>query len=229
MYKLALLGKNISHSQSPSLYRQLLKGTVDYKLFDFQSDSEIPSLKSLFSDGLMGLSVTSPYKKHFLRDVKILESEEAFEAINCIRLGNEVFEATNTDYLALRDILNNLFATTSYSRTVLMGSGSMAEISEKILTKLNVSYIHMTRSSHGDLKNVDLSSQVKGKTLVLNACSRDMYFSGKLSSDTTFFDFNYDMKHAISIPNLAATVDYIDGLNLLYLQAKYALDFWGLS
>ncbi|PIP92914.1 MAG: hypothetical protein COW00_06340 [Bdellovibrio sp. CG12_big_fil_rev_8_21_14_0_65_39_13] len=229
MYKLALLGRNISHSQSPAIYRKLLGENLDYKLFDFSHDKEIPSLEELFSDDLMGLSITAPYKKHFVDQVHFLNPDLTFSAINCIRRNKNNFEATNTDYLALEEILNDLLTANVYSNIVLLGSGSMAEITQKVLNKLNRSYTHLTRKSYGDLSKIDLSSQIKDEAVVLNACSRDMYFSGNLSRGSTFFDFNYDMKHASVIPDQKRSIDYIDGLNLLYLQAKYALDFWALS
>ena len=46
MFKLALLGRNISHSQSPSIYRKLLGEKLDYKLFDYKNEDEIPSLEN---------------------------------------------------------------------------------------------------------------------------------------------------------------------------------------
>jgi len=229
MYKLALLGRNISHSQSPSIYRKFLGENLDYNLFDFKSEDEIPSLEDLFSGNLMGLSITAPYKKHFINNVKFLDTERSFTAINCVRKRNDTFEATNTDFLALEEILNKMFSLKEYPSVVLLGSGSMAEIAQKILNKLNRSFIHLTRKGDGDLSKVDLSPRTKGNSLVLNACSREMFFAGKLSHGSTFFDFNYDMKHAQSIPDQKHSIDYIDGLNLLFLQAKYALDFWGLS
>lgn len=229
MFKLALIGKNISHSLSPQIYNDLLNGKVEYQLLDFNCENEIPPLDIIFRDNLNGLSITAPYKKHFLSQVEIVTSSETLSAINCIRKKGGYFQATNTDFLALKEILERLLAKKAYQKVLLLGSGSMAEVSKSILNSINQPFDSITRSSHGNLERIDLTSLSMASTLVLNSCSRTMQFTGKLSPDTTFYDFNYSMKHAVLISDKKTRVNYIDGEELLYLQAKYALDFWGLS
>ena len=43
-YKLALIGKNISHSKSPEIYNKLLNNQVEYHLLDYPSINEIPEM-----------------------------------------------------------------------------------------------------------------------------------------------------------------------------------------
>ena len=40
--KLALLGKGISHSKSPEIYRRLISGSVQYDLLDVANEADIP-------------------------------------------------------------------------------------------------------------------------------------------------------------------------------------------
>ena len=105
MLKFGLLGKNIQKSRSKEMYEKILGTEVDYCLFDFANENDIPQLSDLLSK-LQGLSITAPYKKHFLSDVKIKGGLESLEAINCIRKSEDGFEATNTDYLACEEILS---------------------------------------------------------------------------------------------------------------------------
>ena len=50
MLKLALVGKEISHSLSQKMYEDLLKQKVDYSLLDYSSNQLIPPLSVLFGN-----------------------------------------------------------------------------------------------------------------------------------------------------------------------------------
>jgi len=68
MNKFALVGKDISHSRSPEMYRKLISSDVKYDLLDYQSDLDIPTAVELLSK-YDGINITSPYKKNFLNQV----------------------------------------------------------------------------------------------------------------------------------------------------------------
>ncbi|MEK6625098.1 MAG: hypothetical protein AABY86_09025, partial [Bdellovibrionota bacterium] len=86
MLTLGLVGKNISHSKSKMVYEKLLAHKIDYHLFDYQVAVEIPTLPELFKI-VSGLSITSPYKRHFLPQVSaILDVPIPItDSINCIK------------------------------------------------------------------------------------------------------------------------------------------------
>ena len=65
MIKLALVGKDIQHSRSGEIYRRLLKTDIQYDLLDYENSALIPPAADLFKV-YDGISITSPYKKHFL-------------------------------------------------------------------------------------------------------------------------------------------------------------------
>ena len=91
MNKLGLLGKGIQHSKSKSMYEGLLNRKVDYHLFDYETDLEIPDLHEFFKT-VEGLSITAPYKEHFLNDVDLSPEVKKLHAINCIRKTKNGFE-----------------------------------------------------------------------------------------------------------------------------------------
>lgn len=224
MYKLALLGKNISHSKSQENYEKLLKTEVDYTLFDFRAPDDIPSLDGLFANGLMGLSITSPYKRHYLNDVAF-ESEEikSLKAINCVKKTSSGFAATNTDYFACKEIFTKYLR--EYQKVIILGAGAMANICVSLLDGFEVKYVQYSRKEHGDISQLDLSDE--GPVLLINSCTRGFSFVGKLDPASLFWDLNYDYS-----PHKKQWEDrcrYEDGAELLFLQAKHALSFWGVE
>jgi shikimate dehydrogenase len=223
MISLALIGKNISHSRSPQIYRELLKQEIDYKLFDCNEEKDIPSLEQIF-ERYQGLSITSPYKKYFLNQVTVMPGFGDLNAINAIRKTGQKFEAINTDYLAIDKILDEY----EKCKVILLGDGVMSLITEKILKEKGFEFKIFSRKKNGPIENINLIkafSSDKNRVLIINSCSRNFIFQGTLPPNSIFWDFNYDFPpHNNYIPT--GSVSYVDGLGLLKLQAKYALEFF---
>lgn len=223
MIHLGLIGKDISHSKSQKMYEELLGKKINYDLMDYSSSEEIPSLDEIFQK-VQGLSITSPYKNHFLNQVKLAGD---FEAINCIRKEGDQYFATNTDALALKEILPKLIAQFSPVEIIVLGDGPMATLTLDIL---NNDCIQLSRKQNGALESFDFVqfSKKEGKKLILNACSRNFVYSGKIDKNYIFYDYNYDF---LPHKNYLETnvFSYIDGIHLLKLQALHALKFWSLS
>lgn len=223
MISLALVGKDISHSKSPQIYRELIGKEINYKIFDCPSEKEIPSLEKIFQN-YQGLSVTSPYKKFFLNQVSVLSGFENLGAINAIRKSGKKFEAINTDYLAISKIIQEF----KIKRVILLGDGVMASITQKILDKEGLEYKVFSRKQNGQIDQLNLRKVFLSdneRVLVINSCSREFVFRGILPKNSIFWDFNYDLAaHQQEIPS--ETVIYVDGIDLLKLQAKFALEFF---
>tara|TARA_B100000989_G_C19506958_1_gene456943 strand:- start:201 stop:1130 length:930 start_codon:yes stop_codon:yes gene_type:complete len=67
MYKLGVLGKNISYSQSPYIHKAFAKHAgidIQYEIFDISEDP-LSFVDRFFADGGHGLNVTTPYKTSF--------------------------------------------------------------------------------------------------------------------------------------------------------------------
>lgn len=227
MLKLGLLGKNIQHSQSQFMYEDILKEKVDYRLLDYDSPQKVPSLNDLFSD-LSGLSITSPFKQQFNQEPNLINLFKKFSAINCIRkVKNQKFEGTNTDYLAVKEILAEIKKDHKTLNVLVMGGGVMASITKIALEELDISYASFSRSTHiADLNTLDYNflKDKKIKPVIINCCSREFIFKANLPSETLFWDHNYNL--APHQDYLSGVCDYRDGLDLLRLQAIHALKFW---
>jgi shikimate dehydrogenase len=223
MISLALIGKDISHSKSPQIYRELTGQEINYKIFDCPSEKEIPTLEHIF-ENYQGLSVTSPYKKFFLNQVTVLPGFENLGAINAIRKSGLKFEAINTDYLAIAKILQEF----KIKKVILLGDGVMSSITQKILAKDGFEYKVFSRKKNGSIDHLNLSKVFLSgneRILIINSCSRDFTFRGILPKNSIFWDFNYDLvAHQKKIPS--ESVMYVDGISLLRLQAEFALEFF---
>lgn len=230
MNKLGLLGCNISHSKSPEIYNKLLNGNVDYQLFDFPDEESIPSLDNFFQR-VEGLSITAPYKRVFLKNVSMDTDVEKLDAINCIRKTESGYEGTNTDFLALEEILTKYLNDFGSLNVILLGDGAMANVLEVLFEKLKINFKQFSRKKTPDFKNLKIKASLfesTHKTIVINACSRNYLFNGEIDSEIDFYDLNYSSLEQENYFNYRPN-KYTDGIELLEGQARHALKFWGIE
>ena len=233
MLKLALVGKNIQHSRSPEVYRKLISHSHEYHLLDYQSVEEIPSALHLLKI-YDGISITSPYKKHFLSQVVLTPLAQTLGAINClVKRGDELW-GENTDYLAILEILRRWRVQYKNLAVIILGDGVMSNVTKAALDELQISHVIYSRKSHPKLSNLNLEEcfskdfHAYSKPLVINTCSRDFVFDGICPSGALFWDYNYHF--SFHGETLAKKVEsYVDGMEMLTLQAQFALAFWSVS
>lgn len=226
--KLGLLGFPITHSLSPELYREILKDELEsYTLFPFKSGPEIPPI-TFFAEKLNGLNITAPYKKHFLKEV-IIEDEfiRRLDAINTIAFLGNKYIATNTDYLAVVEILKKYLKTFCNIKVLLLGDGSMAHLTLTACSQLQIPINQFSRKLTPHFHQLDLRpySDEEHQTIVVNSCSRDFVFAGTAEGREIFWDYNYSFSpHENSLPGKFQA--YHDGKEMLELQAREAVKFW---
>lgn len=222
--KLALIGKEIAHSQSQKMYENLFKKSVNYTLIDCSSENEIPSIESLRNQ-FMGVSITSPYKEHFLSCTKT--EPRGLIAVNALAFRDKDNYSTNTDYLAILEILRSK-QYKDIDEFYLLGDGVMSKITQMIFKELGLSFKVLSRRNKL-LDQVDkLLEGKKSNTLVINTCSRNYCFSKTCIGDFRFWDMNYKLDHHTELFK-KTSIQYSDGMEQLHLQAKYALSFWNLK
>jgi len=223
MLHLGLLGYNISHSKSQYIYEEILKKKISYNLFDLKKPYD--SLENYFNS-VSGLSITSPYKQVYLDQVITTDEIKSLSAINCIKFENKEFVATNTDYLALKEILIKY----QNRDIIILGNGVMASVLKKILIKNSCDYllINSTELREKDCINFNSYKKRHNKRVVFNCCSRSFILKAIFDKNDLFYDLNYQMPDHQELSSINE-IDYIDGLELLNLQAKFALSFWGIS
>jgi len=226
MIRLGLLGKSIQHSKSKNMYENILKCNVEYTLFDYENENMIPDLKELFNR-VEGLSITAPYKEYFFNSVALSDEARLVGAINCIKRDGNSFKGFNTDFLACRKLILDYGISNSDS-IVVLGNGPMARMILILLKDYLNDIFHVFRTSDFQINSFDFDSIKSNNVTVINCCSRGVVFSPdfKGRNVSKFWDMNYSQDHLFSklYPNC-----YIDGLDLLNLQAKFALQIWGIK
>jgi shikimate dehydrogenase len=234
MINLALVGKNIQHSRSPDLYRGLIGYEIKYNLLDFSEASQIPSAKDLLST-YNGVSITSPYKKHFIPEIELTKQAALVGAINCLKITNGIIVGENTDFLAIVDILENWIEEFKQLKIIILGDGVMSNVTQHALHKCSITnYQILSRkmSNHFDRLNISEIFEKRfsgeGQRIVINTCSRNFIFNGQINKKTIFWDYNYNFeRHSLSLAS--KTQQYVDGIKMLELQARYALAFWSIK
>lgn len=233
MIKLALLGRGIQHSRSPEIYQRLLVSKIHYDLLDYPNPSLIPKLEDIFSI-YDGISITSPYKRHFLDKVKLTEQAQKLGAINCIRQNIDGFHGENTDYSAIVEILKKLRIKHDGLQAIILGDGAMSNVTQVALQELGIDFNLYARKITNDFDRINLTEAFSNDSfnskqkIVINTCSRDYIFKGIIDKETIFWDFNYSFsQHAQILP--AQTQYYMDGIEMLELQAIHALHFWSIN
>jgi shikimate dehydrogenase len=221
--KLALIGHQITHSLSPSLYREFLGNELtSYDLLNCGAPSEVPTLEDL-SRRYDGVNITSPYKEHFVPQL-IIESALVRElgAVNTLAFTTRGVLGTNTDVLAIEEIIGRY----KNKHIILLGSGVMARVVRSVCKRQSLSVSQYARKTHQDITKIDLTQVgTPGHNLIINACSRKYIFNGLLNPSDMFWDLNYDfLPHKDALPALVNS--YIDGREMLRLQAIAALKFW---
>jgi shikimate 5-dehydrogenase len=226
--KLALIGSGIAHSQSPRIYRELIKVPFSYDLLDISQAGQLPSISQLKLNGYTGINITAPWKSQYAN--LAIDSAKRWGAVNCLNLANNKATATNTDATALAVLIPKYRAQYRPSEWLILGDGVMAQMMKAMLQDLAEPYSLMSRRSGHDVSKLDLramSGQNKTK-IVVNCCRRDMVFSGVADASWIFWDLNYAHQEQ-EMAAKRAGMRYFDGLSLLQTQAEHAVKFWELQ
>lgn len=138
-----LIGKNLEYSFSKLIYEQL--GLQDYTLL--QSDNFQNTVAKL---NYSGLNVTNPYKKDAYSYCDLLDSSaEATGVVNCI------IDKTgyNTDFLAVKEIINFYNIDFTNKRIIIIGNGATATTIEHAIGKKVVKLVRHIRGDNEYLLN----------------------------------------------------------------------------
>lgn len=226
--RLGLLGYPVQHSRSPELYRRFLGNELtSYELFSCEKKADIPSLET-FRNSLDGLNITSPYKEHFVGQIEIPSTlVRSLGAVNTLAFVGEKTFGTNTDLVAIVEILKNYKHDYESIKIILLGDGVMARVTRLVADDLGIPVLQFSRKLTKDFPGIDLRAyhQHDVQNIIINSCSREFVFNGQVSGEEIFWDYNYAFApHENSLPGMIKL--YQDGQEMLERQAKAAITFW---
>ncbi len=226
MMRLGLIGKKIQHSMSPTIYKDLINTPFKYDLLDIDTLDLMPTLKDL-SKNYDGVNITSPYKKYYVKEVILSEFAKKLNSINCLKFRNGLVYGENTDYLAARDLLKFYLENSSPKKVFVLGDGVMSNLIQHLLREEGKVFEVFSRKGNVDFYALDFTKLSDSKTLIINTCSREYVFNSPINNAFIFWNLNYNQKEIES--KFHEYSNYVDGLSLLKLQAKYAVDFWSTN
>ena len=210
MQKIVLLGKNISHSRSPSFLNPIFmrEGLPwHYELMPVEPEELPEAVERMKRGGYRGANVTSPYKEAVVPLMDDLSPEaERIGAVNTIRFEEGRATGANTDIVGFADSLAGEPLFSADFTAAVLGTGGAARAAVDVLLRTP------------GLTRLYLLSRTPGKgELELTRWGDDRAHGGLLTDD-----FTADLiVHATPVglpgrPGLPIPPDRLTGCRLLY-------------
>lgn len=246
--KLGLVGKSISQSLSPAIFKSLaqrLNTPIDYQLYEISDPKEI--LKLAVDQSLDGLNITHPFKRSVIDTNPEIVNTYNLAIINTIKKKNNHWIATNTDHLGFEKIFSCL---DSLNNVVLYGLGSTGLVATHVLSHLNLNQIIVVNRTYRENRFLEAQSMLKSHDHIYteeNFTLKNQFIdllihtsSEKENTATwikeiirnnqikTIIDVNYQANQIESnlLQEASGIENKINGLSLLIYQALYAYEFW---
>lgn len=245
MYKLGLLGKNISYSFSKSYFEKKFKRehieNVSYDNFDIEDISQFPSI-IMNTPGIKGMNVTIPYKEAVIPYLhKINKKAQKIGAINTIRITKKAkLVGYNTDWYGFKKSIKPHLKP-RHRKALILGTGGASKAVAYTLNKLKIKYRYVSRSSVKGINfTYDMLTEeiIKDHPIIINcspvgtfpnidACP-DIPYNG-ITEHHILFDLIYNPEETkflkLGKQQQATT---INGLKMLEYQAEKSWSIWNL-
>jgi shikimate dehydrogenase len=238
--KLGLLGKGISHSLSPFIYRHWLnqyKKPGSYRLYPFEAITK----QEILALELDGLNITMPFKKDVVSFLDQKDSlVEKIKAANTLLIDKGVLRGTNTDATGFKRLIEPFLPLKS---AVILGAGGVSLSTIWALSESGVKDIRVVAGRNENVCMKDLPVTVWPR-LKINELTRscDIFINAtpcgmrggaeplalpSLPHYCLVVDWVYHpYKTELLIEAKKNNCQTIDGLQLLLSQAQDSFFFW---
>ena len=237
--KLCLCGYPLKKSLSPKVFKIISEITKIKIEFDLIEKKDIDA-KKVLSSNYDGFFITLPYKKTFYHYTQPDPLAKRLGIINCIKRYKNKLYSTNTDYKALKTLLQK-FDLKNRIATIL-GNGATAYISAYLLIKKEVKKIKISARNH--IKSLEIINLLKKKNIqyellkfpklnnsdiVINATPLGMYFEKNIDfkkPPKLVVDFAYSEGQTNLIRKcIKNNIQHINGIEILVMQAIHGFKF----
>lgn len=242
-YLFGLIGKGISHSFSADYFNskfQNLPLDARYVPFDIQ---RIDNFIEIISDhpNLVGLNVTSPYKREIIPFLNELSAEsKILNAVNTIEFrkdenGNLILRGHNTDSYGFQKTLKAIIP--EGTKALIMGTGGASSAVALALEKEGIPYLTVSRKPQGNqIGYEEMNTLLKNFKLLINATPLGMHPNINDVPDIDFeniganhicYDLIYNPSTTLFLHKAAAKgAKTYNGLQMLLNQAELAWGIW---
>ena len=176
MYKLGLLGRNISYSFSRSYFKSKFEKEqitdISYENFDVEDISSFPDIIKN-TNGLKGLNVTIPYKEVVMPYLdEIHEKAKTIGAVNTIKITDEgKLIGYNTDCYGFEASIKP-YLQPHHKKALILGTGGASKAVLYTLKALNIECHYVSRQpsehvsfTYGELTNSIIKVLIRQKPI----------------------------------------------------------------
>lgn len=238
MRKFGLIGYPLSHSFSPGFFaKKFEKEGIDdaeYKAYPLE---HIESFPELFSDELVGINVTIPYKEKVIPFMDELSpAVQEIGALNTILFRDGKKIGYNTDVYGFQTSISEWCDDHLPKKALILGSGGAAKAVKYVCSALDISYKVISRSNpkwnYGALNKELLNEHL----LIVNTTPLGMYPNEDKCPDLPYqyisekhyvYDLIYNPEKTLFLSKAEDQGAKIkNGLEMLILQAEGSWQIW---
>jgi shikimate dehydrogenase len=241
MKQFGLIGKQLSHSFSPSFFADFFqKQGIDalYTAFELQEISDFPQLMKDQVFG--GLNVTIPYKTAiipFLDELDPLAAE--IQAVNVVSIENGKTKGYNTDVFGFQQSIKP-FLTFHHERALIFGTGGASKAVAYVFKSLGIDVIFVsqtesTESNHFTYADVN-EHMINACKVIVNCTPLGMYPNvdsapvmpyEAISEEHLLIDLVYNPEETLFMKRgRAHGATAMNGLSMLQHQALKSWEIW---
>lgn len=237
--KISLIGKPLTKSLSSVVYK-VISRILSCNIIFHLKETEDPNLtlNQLIADKYDGFFITIPYKRFFLNRFNEDSYVKKTYNLNCVRVETTYLYATNTDFLALKKLIEIKTIDLKNKRCLIIGNGSAAMTAAALIMEHSPLKIYISARDHSKtqfFKNIMDGfnavpfppSAIEADT-VINATPCGMYERCVELSEIKFdsvIDFAYSPQNTDLIKTAESeNKKFISGLEILVMQALVGLE-----
>lgn len=245
MYKLGLLGKNISYSFSKNYFKEKFKNEnitdVSYENFDIDTILKFPEIIK-HTKGLKGLNVTIPYKEDVIPYLdKLNKKAEAIGAVNTIkRTKKGKLVGYNTDCYGFINAIKPSLKK-HHKNALILGTGGASKAVIYTLKNKGITCHYVSRTASKKVKYTydDLNETIISNYQIIVNCTPLGTFPNiddcpkipyeGITKQHILFDLIYNPEETKFLRlGRQKGAKTINGLHMLKLQAEKAWSIWNL-
>ncbi len=242
MKTLGLIGKNISYSRSPGIFRQFFEREqikdITYRLFDLENIREVQNLFRM--PGLLGFNVTIPYKKSIISYLDETDdvSAKAGSVNTVVITPGGIKKGYNTDIYGIEKSLGNL-ENLKAKRALILGTGGTASAFAFVFDRWQIPYLFVSRNPRGtnQIHYDELTAGIISQSgIIVNTTPLGNVFHKNskpplpyeyISRNHLLFDVHYEPGETLFLKEgKRRGARVINGLPMLRYQAEKAWEIW---